>query len=497
MSTPLLVLGTSPDGPDGIVTTPLGWEDLVGTFSPPVFDTIPITATSTGATLSQPAWGSYVKAYTYNNGLELVPFYNLSASGNQITFGSTGSSGTFLFSYYGVPGEGDIVEAVRELITQGVGIPQVCRIPGVNAFLDLDVIYLQAVNSGSKYNGILVSSSGNILSIIAPNTLGQQEFIYSFDNVFDLELAINKDAGLGNIPIAAQAVVPSATSISTGLFVLDGGMNANIDGDTISNFLSVLDLNGIVLVLIAPGLDSNGVASIQNFIGNPNGISSLPGFPDTGVWAGFPTLFVVGSPLTTGTILSSGGISSSDYEAALLNLGATGSTLFFVPGWFNHTGYLPDQQSLLSLSTIFAGLWTLSSSPPTHRASNLGSLIPAWTTDQLHALGPPLCPFTRFIHTGFSPWWSGPCDGEDPVDIRVKSIVAQRIFDLLDPLLGKGQNNTSQIQVSIDTALQNIPGVRSIKSTVTRVLDSININVDIIRYGEVRGINLNLSTRRY
>ena len=480
MYIPLLIIGTSPDGIGNTPYLPSSLEDAREFFGYYISERKVIGAQNTSTTLTYDVWGDRYSIYQNQAGIIVQePLYSPGVSGttssntNIITFGCPGASGEYYFKYARNPYEDDLILALENVLAQNLGnFPYLLRVEGNKANTTIGTLYLEAGYSGELYNSLSVSVTGASLTITYPSLYRQSPFFtYSTSNIGSMVSEINADYSYGLHPITASFVLTS-TSLPSGSYTLTGGTSSSLSASGIVEILSLLDLDEVGLILLAGGQPQDVISAALDYI-EDNTTS--------------PTCLIVGDPVGLKSSYT-----TSQYETFLNNLTYSSNRLFYVPGW----GVLGPDLKWVSLSSVFAGLWSKTSSSPTHKAAQLQDLFPNWSADQLASLGQSYDVFTRFIQTGLSPYRSCPTDGSNPLVTKVKLDIAQRIVGSLEQYIGDPSIDVSTVTTVVGNALDGLDNVGDLKYSCQIDLYTITVTISVLVYGEVRYITLSLSTKR-
>ena len=472
MSVPLLIIGTSLGGPANQLTKVESLAEAESLFLPFVYDTLTYSATGASGSLSYPAYGNNVETLL-PSGSSYVPvnFYNLQASGSLVTFGSVGSSGQCLLRYIPQPEESHLIPALREVLRQSGPLPLLYRVGGQRATLTLGPLLLTCDSPGSLGNGRTVSVSGSVLTFFVASTLGTAGKTYPILTQYDLCQRINQDQARGLIDFNASTDSPLSTSVAPGTFSSSGGADVSLDKTTLVNVLSNLDITGVETVLIAGGVAPGDAPDI------------LAALTDASI---YPTLYFLGAPLSTAMLPASG------FPA----LPADGR-VFYIPGHSlssNNPGTsLNRQTGTLSLAATFAGQWTAGAGNPLHQPCGLSSLFYEWDAVNLSQAGSGLTYYGNTIGNGIAPIHVNTLGGTDPLRSRLLQVIGRRLYNLLDPLIGKG-NTADALQSLAQSALLDLPFARAQEVLVTDLGDTLKINVDVSLYGSVTSLIFVLQT---
>jgi hypothetical protein len=477
----LLIIGMADDGPEGQIYTPDTLEELESVFSPPRLEAIEYTGDSTGDMLSSFAWGNYVEAVTKRRGqLVPLPFYGLElaeADDREVIWEEQGASGTAFLRYDRLPVENDVVVASREVVKNGGPIPSIFRLPGSKATISIGgAIELRAINGSSKLNGQVVDVGNMSITCTLLNDPGQTELSWSGNNVRELVEDINQDADIGIIPFEAFPILSSQTSLVQGSYAFSGGSPGVMSANLLEQGIQALDAEELETVLIAGGLTKARRDVVFDNLED-----------------GSATLWFLGVPS------SSGSVDPDVVTTALLaeTVAQKDKRVWIIPGSTTHVGRRAGQEIQASLASTFTALWLSTQRPPTHLPTKCLDISPFFSDENLHELQGSVCPFTRFIQTGLSPWWSGASNGDDPIVGKILHKINRSLRAVLTDKIGKSMDSVEDITSICYSALQDIENIRSLDIDVTQDIDTLHIRIDIIRLGETRSISFGLTTRKH
>jgi len=476
---PVVILGSSDDGPDGTLQIPRSLyqaENIYGWWHREWQLITPMQ--SSGAT-EFPVWGELISVYqqveTY---LFQNPLYNftLQSSGSYFTFGQPGVSGNYLFKYARVPDDDNIVVAYNILSSYGVTNAALLRAPGSVASVTIGDLVLTAPYSGSKYNGIAITVAPTSMTIWYPlDSYGSGEVTYTLPQYgTTLVNNINTDAYVNRHPLTASCNVLNP-SIPVGTYYTTGGANGVINESTIASILSVLDLDSIGTILIAGNPATGTLASALSYI------NSFDVAPNCRLIAGIPSYFMT-SP-------------ASDIFNALQGMGFNDEHLFLVPGW-GVESRTPVNGYQTPLSYTFAALWNSHSSAPTNKPTHLVDMYPYWNKTQVDTLGASCCVFNNFILNGLSPWRSSPTNGENPLVAKVKMDISARLENALERMIGNPAMSPDSIYKAVASALAGLGNVSSYDFSVSVGTEEVDIVIFVQVYGETQYIQINLAVTR-
>lgn len=476
----LLVIGTSTDGLDAEAVLPTNIADAENTFGWYYKEWFTITSQQTSAMTTYPIWGGQIQAFQLvGNKLQKDPLYQLTpqASGTYVTFGSPGSSGTYLFKYITNPSSDNIVWALKNVVQQGSEPVYLYRIPGIRASIAIGDLNFQAEFSGIKYNDIIITVSGNYLTIYYTSDISSSgSFSYNItQSINNLVEKINSDHYFNYHPLLVTCYTQTP-AIPSGTYLTSGGTNGVIDSTTIVTALSSLDINDIGTILIAGSPSTGVVLAALNYI---NSINDIIG----------PTCLIASSPDYTFNY------SSNSFQSFLNSLNFNDHKLFYVPGWgISPTNTVPN--TWFPLSYVFAGLWNSFSSAPTNKPTALNNITPYWNASQLHNLGLNYCVFNKFIVNNLSLWRSCPTNGESSLINKVKIDIAQRLSNTLEYLIGEPSITLNKVYDLVSQSLQNLDNIKEISYSCELDFETINIIVYVIPLGELQAIQFNISSKR-
>jgi hypothetical protein len=476
MSTPLLVIGTAPAGPEGQVIQIIDKNQLESYFAPPRYLSVSWASYTTQLMLPSEAWGSDIHFFQWVSGkLKEITVYNSAVSGSVVTMDPPGASGSAVVRYYPIPDENDIAPAVRSILAEGGNFPKVYRSPGVKATINLGAMTLSSDEGGTGLNNqtLTVSSSGGIVGISFTDIRdsSQRNYNYSANSVGALTDLINKASSQDKIPFSAVAAIPQATSLPSGIKTFLGGGAGTLDFDDLAQSI---DLEGVETVLIAGGVS---VQNINKF---------LAAWETT-----TPTLLFTGTPIASASMNQDSLVALCASEASQIK----DPRVFRVPGWYTAPGPLFDQASNNSLASPFAGVWNKSFASPTHQGTSINNITPFWTKTQLQSLQGNNCPYTRFISTNIGAWSSNSTDGTDPVAAKIRQEIHRRLYNILAPYIGHA-DTPDDLEAQCKEAIDSLPGTRERSLTLTRDKEKIQVDISLIRYGEVKAINFTLVSYR-
>lgn len=473
---PLLLIGTSDSGFDGVSYQPKNIEDAKEVYGWYRNEHFTLTPSSTSITLDFPVWGNEFRIWK-RIGTSLIPdpLYNPTlATASYITFGQPGASGDYLVKYVRNPEETNILTALQIVLQQNSPIPHLYRVAGNTASLTIGDLILTAKESGVKYNGITIQVTGNVFTIYYEDSLQYPVVSYNIASTFDLVNKINTGFSRNIHPLQATYYTSSVSGVPDGNYTLTGGSSGILDESTISNILNTLDINNIGMILLCGGQSSGVVTQVINWFDN---------------YGEIPTCVIIGSPISYQSW------SSQTYLDYLNNLDFNNKKIFYVAGW-GKTTIVYGTSYLSSLSSCFAGLWNSYSSSPTHKSTSLEQITPYWTEAQLSLLGQKYCVFNKFIQTNFGPFRSSPTNGENPLLNKVKLDIAKRMSNSFDDIIGNPEIDIDVIKSKTQEALDGIENVKELEYSCSLDLYQITINISLVVFGETQAIQLTISSIR-
>jgi len=477
MFIPLIVIGTSADGPEGIPFQPETMSEAENVFGWWNKEYQILSSVQSSAQTTYPVWGNQVEAYKkigtklYENSL-----YMLQSSGTYLTFGSPGVSGTYLFKYIKTPDFDNLVSAAKAIVDQGADLPYFYRVPGTKSTCQIGDLTLESEYSGEIYNNITITVTGGYLSINYTPEYSTSGSSYALNIPSNLLIAkINNDHYCNKHPLLAYSSTLTP-SIPVGTYLTTGGAAGQITESTVLDAIASFDLNNVAIILLAGCPSSGIVSSALNYLtdlGDDSGITCLV--------SSLPAEFISSD--------------SSTIEAFLSSLPFDSNKLFYVPGWATITSSVVNP-TWIPLSHVFAGLWNAYSSSPTNKATSIDSITPLWSTEQLHSLGENFCVFNKFIINGLSPWRSNPTNGENPLLNKVRFDIAERMHGALDYIIGEPAIPSNTIYEIISNALQNLDNVKDSSYTCEVGTDYIIVDIYVTVYGETQNIQISLTSKR-
>jgi hypothetical protein len=476
---PLVILGTSDDGPDGVLQTPVSFAQAENQYGWWQREWQTITPLQSSGAVSFPIWGNLIEAYQQVDGyLFADTLYNftIQSSGDYFTFGQPGASGYFLFKYARYPDDDNLILPYYVLNSYGVTGAALYRAPGSISSVTIGDLTLSAPYGGSKYNGIMVTVAVSSMTIWFPlDSYGVGSITYSLPQYGStLVQAINMDSYANRHPLTATCFVTNP-SIPVGTYYTTGGLNGTIDSNSIVNILASLDLDSIGIILIAGNPATGTVASALSYI------NSLDYSPSCAIVSGIPASYSTAP--------------ASDMANAIQGMNFKDNSLFLVPGW-GLESVMPVNDYMTPLSYTFSALWNSHSSSPTNKPTYLTDMYPYWSAVQIDTLGASCCVFNNFIRNGLSPWRSSPTNGENPLITKVKHSLEARLENALEYMVGSPPATPSAIYQAVATALTGLENVSYYDFSISVGIDVVDIAILVKVYGETQSLQMNISVNR-
>lgn len=258
MAARILLVGTATDGPAGVYQ-PSNERDLRTKYGGGFIERQSLSPSASSTSLSFIPFNLPLNEV---NGIkdQLYSPY-LAATGTTIYFGNIGGSGDqqvdFIYTPY--TGVSDLIFMARKYLAETGIMPYVCRIGGDFASYSGSGWSIQAKYAGTKYNDIVVTSTGSSISVsgLAPN--------YPVNTYTDdYYNRINIDADLGYSPIVCLA---ASTILPIGSYALSGGTDGSITASGITEMLDseVLPIDA-AYIYIASELGSGIVDAIDDYL---------------------------------------------------------------------------------------------------------------------------------------------------------------------------------------------------------------------------------------
>jgi len=468
----LVIVGVAGDGPDGEILDFSSLDEIYDTFGRRFKEYILVGPSATGVTLSYPAVDGSLKVYGLNRWGRVInqPLYSLSLSGNSVSFGSIGASAVLQFEYLIDEPYSSINIAAEALSSDSGIVPSVYRLNGSPAYVDLGSIKLRSQYSGSRYNNIRVDVLDNTLSIWWP-------FNFDINNTFNYSISEGVEALAGSImgdflrgshPLIPE-VINLNNTISTGTFYSSGGLDGNLDVNSIAAFLDSLEPSEVGMVLLVGDPDESIVSSIYTEVRQPATLSTIA-WKDQG-----PTCFITGLPASY-YLAPSGSI-----QSYLSGLNYLDDRIYYVPGWatieLRDSGWKTVPGTYLFSSQLL-------SSPDcaTNRPLKIANYYPIWpsTWSSNYIL------VRDFIRSGLAFWNSNPTDGSDSLLNKIKIEIAKLVTDTVESFIGDNEVELSQLQSELATGIRNITNISQSDVDVYRFRNFIVVQIYFKPYGETR-----------
>lgn len=490
MSIKLLLIGTAQDGPEAspilIDTIEQAYEVFGGWYS----QYVTLTGSSTGFTSDYPPVS---KIYTYveeEGALIPYPLFNLSASGDSVTFDPTGEDVTLTIKYLKEKSATDLIHGFAEAVHAADVPVHLMRMPGGSG-AKLDVPFGEATLNlyshlaGARYNqarAFVATGAGDepYLVPIPPAAKGwTRRYKLSNYTIKTLAMEIELDWNKGYSPIRAGFTGDEstpATEIASGYDELfTGGEDENPDAEAYIDLLSTIDLSGVKVVSI---LGKNYTELTDVFTGEF--FSSLS----------YPTMFVQGvapdstlSPTAYAESVISGKLIDNWYISLIV-----GEGLYF---------HEPYGYCWSSLAPAYAALLAFTDTTTTRKSLGVQDIRPVFSEcsiTRLYDAG--LVSATKSVSKSFvvaSGVTSNPKAQVTSVIAYADTLLA--IEPVLYSYIGTSAVDKEELTLKLHDALLEVRTVRDFSFTVDMTPGKIFVHIVLYVAGEVKSITFSVGVR--
>jgi len=471
----VLLIGLADDGPAGVAVQPESWQEAQEIFGWWTQEIHTISASGTSTVLQNIANSNEWYIYqVLNNRLYSNPLYLPSLDSVTFSFGSPGTSGTYAFRYVREHPENSLLPGLNAFLKTGAPMPLVWRLSGVKASAQIGGISFTAKYCGTRYNDISISYDGATLTVTTPHAAKHATVSYTVTTTSDFVAKFNHESGRGKHAVEVSMPPSNTFDLPVGTWALTGGTDASFTEESILAALSNIDLSGVGLVVLCGGATSGIVSSAVSYVESQTN----------------STCIVVGSPVEYKAW------DQGVYESYLNALPFTSNQLIYTAGWGRQIAQDSDYLYWTSLAPVFAGVFDLYSTPPTHKPTGLIDTSPTWTAAQLSNLGSKYAVATRFIQTGIGFFRSYPTGGRSAVAVKVLHDIVSRLWSALDRYIGESSIDIKTAEGIVGDALEGIENVRELSYECYLSEYTLTVKITVLVVGEVQTISFDVVTNK-
>ena len=277
----LLICGLSTDGPSDEYQIE-SYADLINKFGGEYIESFNLPPSVSSLNLSYNAYG-----YLFNNSWNGIANYLFQpqASGNIITFGSMGVSGTVLVDYTPYLGKSDLLCASKNYIQKANDFPKVQRVGGVNSSFISSDWNIKSIYGGAKYNKLTITCTASSFTVggLEPNW---GTLTYTGTTGWEIFNQVENDYQNKLSPIRIINYPYNLYNLTVGL---TGGIDGSMDLPTLTNFFQNLSPGiDVTHILLLTPVTSDIINLINNYYVDNTIQLRIFGMPTTGFYT--PTL---------------------------------------------------------------------------------------------------------------------------------------------------------------------------------------------------------------
>lgn len=473
MYIPVLLVGTATDGPCGVAIRPNSWEEaqeMFGGYRTEVYS-VPATGTSIVLTKSPTNnWQVYqrIGLSLYNN-----PLYSPSVSGNVLSFGSPGTSGTYVVQYEPIPEYCSLLMGLSTYLQTGAEMPWVWRVVGTKASVSIGDYTFTARYSGTWYNGISITNDGTTVTVTNPNSPKIPTVSYTLTTPNEFLTLFNYESARRIHPLELTGPAETSFSLPVGTWTLTGGTDGTLDEATVLELLASVDLGSIGLIVLSGGYASGVIDAAITYIEDRTE----------------STVLVAGSPLEYKDW------TSTTYQDYLKALPFSSHQLVYAAGWCYQSTPYSDYYYWDSSTSAFGGAWAKKSGSPVHTRTHLINQSPVWTAEELSDFTN-IATLTRFIQTGVGFFRAPATSGRSPMITRVILDITHKLHDALNQYIGEPLLDITEVNTLVGQALAGLPNIREIYYECYLNNYSIIVKITVLVAGEVQTVAFDVVTKR-
>lgn len=470
----VVLVGTAPDGPEGVIVDMSTQSYMEKTFGWSKFEHHTLSASGTAFTTRENIFGEAFEIW--EEGTTLLKSHQLYSpsvtASNTISFPAMPSSADYVLKYTPDQDDNSLMLGALDYYSVNGLYPSVVRVHGTKSSVTIGDYLFSARYSGARYDGILIEVTPTSLSIYDPNVSAPKLKEYDITNGFNAINQIKSDFNLGMVDVDISGPRRANLALPASTYILTGGEAGTISSGSVIQVIDDLDLSQVGYIAICGGMSFAEITEVATHLE----ASSI-----------YLPMLIVGS-----TVSLSGSVTSG-YLSDIQSWGLTSERVIYTPGWVNLTAPIIGSRWTAPTSLFAAHIVE---GQITNQPLPAPEYTPVWTKAELATLKSSTCPLNRFIKSGVSFYNTVNLASQSWPRLSLIEFVVSTSSPILDSYLGKIAPTADEVAGVLQTALRAAPFTRSMSVMVGVSRDTIDVEITAELYGEVNEIVLTLSSKR-
>jgi hypothetical protein len=470
----VVLVGTAPDGPEGIITDVSTQSYLEKSFGWSKFEHHTLPASGSAFTTRENIFGESFEIW--EEGTSLLKSHQLYSpsvtASNTISFPAMPASADYILKYTPDQDENSLLLGALDYQSVLGLFPSVVRIHGTKSSVTIDDYVFSARYSGARYDGILIEVTTTTLSIYDPNVSAPKVKTYDITNGFNALNQIKSDYNLGMIDVDIAGPRRADLALTAATYTLTGGVAGTVSSGSVIQVIDDLDLSQVGYIAICGGMSFADITAVANHL---ESVST------------YVPMLIVGS-----TVSLSGSVTSG-YLADIQSWGLTSERVIYTPGWVN-VGAPIIGSRWTAPTALFAAY--IAEGRITNQALPAAEYSPIWTKAELTTLKSSTCPLNRFIKSGVGFYNTVNLASQSWPRLSLIEFIVSKAYPVLDSYIGKIAPTADEVANSLQLSLTNAPYAKALSVMVGVARDTIDVEIMAELYGEVDEIVLSLSSKR-